>query len=159
MFYTLTNKRSVEFSPRGNPMRDVFELKRELDGNNHLIKTGEENLYEIIQSFKSQCTVENIVRRFENGDISALSRVQGMYIDATVLPSNLHEANLILNNARNIYNNLPVEDRKKYTTFDEFIANFGSIEKINSFLSSKMPQNASKTASESISTEEVTNNE
>lgn len=93
----------------GSDVKPVFKLV-----GNHLVKQSEIIISEYINSFRDECLIENIIRRFNNGDLSALNRVQGAYIDSTQLPKDIHTANKMLNYAQTIYNSLG-SDLKKIT--------------------------------------------
>ena len=134
MFKTQYSKHERRHAPSGDRMRVKYELVIDPDGNRHLEESGVEDQYERIQSFKDGCTIENIVRRALNGDPNALSRAQGVYCDATLLPNDLIAADEVVRRAEAIYKALPASQRAEFGTFREFISNFGSLEKIQAFL-------------------------
>lgn len=121
--------------PIGNGERSVFE-ERVVDGKKRLVITGKENVKDFIESSKAETLISNIMKRFEQGDVSVLSRKQGFYGDVTSMPSNLAEAQNILITLENQFNSLPVEVRKKFdNSFDNYVktvSNVGSIDEFNS---------------------------
>lgn len=114
----------------GSDVKPVFKLV-----GNHLVKQSEIIISEYINSFRDECLIENIIRRFNNGDLSALNRVQGAYIDSTQLPKDIHTANKMLNYAQTIYNSLGSDLKKDYPDFSSFIDTFANVESINQFVS------------------------
>ena len=113
-------------TPCGDTVRETFQVKSNSDGTRELVKNGEILISDYVNSFRDECLIENIVRRYQNGDINALNRVQGAYIDQTILPKDLHQAHLLLENARGYYENCSEDIKDKYRTFSDFIAAFGS---------------------------------
>lgn len=99
------------------------------DGTIELIPTGEHDLYADIQSHKDSCDLQTIIRQYFNGDPAALSRVQGVYMDVTELPDNIHEAMQLMDNARKDFDKLPVDVKERFD-FDanKFLASLGTQE-------------------------------
>lgn len=86
------SSRSRFFSPSGTGIDDVFQPVYCKGDCRVLKKVGDRNLYEIIQSYKEECSVKRIVERYQSGDLSALRRVQALYTDVVDSPSTLVEA-------------------------------------------------------------------
>ena len=53
---------------------------------------GRENIYEKIQECLEPTKIENIIRRFEEGDPTALGHESGIYADISDMPTNIIEA-------------------------------------------------------------------
>lgn len=133
-FYTALHLRSGRvFSPAGAKTKVTYRLQIEPDGNRNLVETGVENVYEKIQSYKESSLIENIVKRAANGDPTALSQRQGVYIDTTLLPTDLITANEAVRRAEAVYKSLPSEVRSEYGGFKEFVEAFGTLEGIQVF--------------------------
>lgn len=88
----------------------VFDENGTLD----LEPKGKENLYDYIQSHKDSCDIKLIVDRCARGDLSALSKAQGMYGDFTAMPKTYAEALQALTDAEHFFMSLPVETRSKF---------------------------------------------
>lgn len=100
-----------------------------LDGKRKLIKDNPKPIYEMIQASREQCEIERIVKRALNGDISVLNAMEGQYIDITGAPKSLAHAQQIIINAKNDFDKLDVETKKKFDNNVEiFIATAGSKE-------------------------------
>lgn len=120
-FGTRFNRPDVIPSPVGNGERDIFE-ERVVDGVKQLVVTGKENFKAFIEASKNETLISNIMKRFEQGDVAALSRVQGFYGDVTGMPSNLAEAQNMLIFLENKFNALPLDIKKKFdNSFDKYV--------------------------------------
>lgn len=118
------------FTPRvryyanpGSRLRPVYSPRFDDNGVMELIQTGEEDLYDFIQSFKESVDIHVILDRYRRGDINALSRVQGAYGDFTTVPKTYAEALNALISAENYFNGLPLEVRAQFGhSFQQFLA-------------------------------------
>lgn len=77
-------------SPVGSRLRSRFR-KDCRENPPKLVKIGETNQYEIIQSYKDSCDISKLVARAVAGDISVLQRVQGIYSDISNVPQTMTE--------------------------------------------------------------------
>lgn len=110
------------FSPAGSPM--VTQYRMIVDpatGCRDLEKCGELNLQERIDSFAEDCKIDNILRRFAAGDVTALNRGTAQYVDLSAYPKNFHEATAQINRVKSFYNNLSDDLHEQYPTFDKFL--------------------------------------
>ena len=76
----------------GSPVKVLYRGKYDANGRVVLEKSGEENLYDYIQSFRDSVDLNVILARFSNGEVDALSKAQGFYADVTDFPKNMAEA-------------------------------------------------------------------
>lgn len=102
------------FSPSGTGKEDVFQPVFVKGDCRVLKKVGESDFYEIIQSFKEECSVKRIVERYQAGDLQALRRVQGLYIDVVDAPSSLVEAYETINGVKDAFTSLTPEAQAYY---------------------------------------------
>lgn len=120
-------------SPIGNGERSIFEERVE-NGKRSLVVTGKENLKDFIEASKAETLISNIMKRFEQGDVNALSRVQGFYGDVTSMPSNLADAQKVLINLESQFNSLPADVRKKFdNSFDKYVQDVSSLKSVDEF--------------------------
>lgn len=116
-------------SPPGNPIKDLFTSKMMKDGQIKLIKTGEQNTDEAINSFRESTDLHTILARFLNGDLEALNKFQPVYADLTNMPHSLPEALQVINNYRDAYNALPINVRRQFDNdYNKWLASAGSEE-------------------------------
>lgn len=85
-FPTLFDKRARVHCDSGNPMKKVFKPIVRDDGVVELVEAGQESLYDFIQSWKDSVDINVILARYANGDVDALSKVQGAYGDFSQFP-------------------------------------------------------------------------
>lgn len=120
--YTRFDRPSTVESPIGNGERSIFE-ERIIDGERHLVVTGKEDFKSFIEGSKEETMIDNIIQRFNNGDLTVLQRKQGFYADVTNMPGSLAEAQNMLIHLENNFNSLPVEDKQLFdNSFDKYVA-------------------------------------
>lgn len=120
-------------SPIGNGERSIFEERIE-NGKRSLVVTGKENLKDFIEASKAETLISNIMKRFEQGDVNALSRVQGFYGDVTSMPTNLADAQKVLINLETQFNSLPVDVRQKFdNSFDKYVQEVSNVKSVDEF--------------------------
>lgn len=107
----------------GNPVKPVYELRYSRDGVPDLEQVGQEDLYGYIQSHRDSVDVHALVKRFQNGDTSALTRAQGFYGDITGMPTTYAEMLNSLARSEAIFNHLSAEVKSRFNnSFSEWLA-------------------------------------
>lgn len=114
MFKTQYDARSRCYTSVGNPIVETFTGRYDKNGDLQLVKTGTENLYDKIQAEAAACDMDNILRRFANGDISVLSQSQGVYADVADVPMHFTDALNMVHSVEDAFNKLPADEREKY---------------------------------------------
>ena len=76
----------------GNPIKQLYSGSYNERGQIELKEDGTEDIYAYIQSFAESTDIHSILRRFENGEVDVLEKVQGFYGDVTVMPKTYAEA-------------------------------------------------------------------
>ena len=123
MFRTQYDKPRRVFSCVGSPEKVLYQPCFDENGVMDLVEVGKEDLYGYIQSHKDSVDIHVILKRFEQGDVAALSRVQGTYGDFTEMPKTYAEALNAMIHAENYFNGLPVEVRAEFGhSFQQFLA-------------------------------------
>lgn len=86
-------KFNTQYDPReriqtcsGSPLKQLFTGRYNERGQIELTEDGTENIYEYIQSFAESTDIHSILRRYQNGEVDVLSKVQGVYTDITEMP-------------------------------------------------------------------------
>lgn len=101
----------------------VFDRK----GVMSLEESGIENLYDYIQSHAQSVDIHVLLQRYQQGDLTVLSRVQGTYGDFTQMPTTFAGALNTLIAAEQYFDSLPVDVRAKFGhSFSQFIASMDS---------------------------------
>lgn len=128
-FKTQYDVRQRRRSDPGDPIKVTYSGRYDENGRVILEETGKVNLYDEIQSHADSVNLNLILKRFTEGDTSALSRVQGFYADLTQMPTNLAESLNQIKIAEETFNALPVEERAKFDhNLGQFLASIGTPE-------------------------------
>ena len=102
------------YTTTGNPIVETFTGRYDQNGDLQLVCTGIENLYDKIQAEAAACDMDNILRRFANGDISVLSQSQGVYADVADAPMHFTDALNMVRSVEDAFGQLPADEREKY---------------------------------------------
>lgn len=134
----LIEARKRHFSPTGNGMLNVYQEQIDKKGHKGLVKTGETNVYEMIQADLEQSRIENILHRLAMGDLEALNQKNATYFDATVMPKELRDTLNIVLKAKYEFEKMPVEVKELFhNSPDEYVSQMGTKE----FLDKMTPYN------------------
>ena len=98
----------------GDPVKKQFVGRYDYNGNVELVEEGIRNVYDEIQSFADECSMDSILRRFAAGDVSVLSKSQGVFVDASQLPEHFVDMCNLVADVERKFNLLPVEERAAY---------------------------------------------
>lgn len=98
------------------------------DDRIYLVESGRIDLWAMHDAGAESCDINNIVARFQNGDISVLQRVQGTYADVSGLPSDLRGMIDLGRSSVDLYEKLPESVKSKFPTVDSWISAIGSRE-------------------------------
>lgn len=80
-------------------------------------------LYSFIQSHADSVDIHVLLARYKNGEVDALSRVQGAYGDFTDMPTTYAELLNRVNEGKAFFESLPVDIRAKFDhNFAQFMA-------------------------------------
>ncbi len=114
MFRTQYDRVDRVYTNHGDSEVTTFTGRYDENGDLQLVKTGTENLYDKIQAEAAACDMDNILRRFANGDISVLSQSQGIYADVSSAPMHFTDALNMVRSVEEEFDRLPAEEREKY---------------------------------------------
>lgn len=124
-------------SNSGDYLNPTYSPKVHDDGSIDLVETGVVDTYQEIQAWKDSCDIHAILRRYFNGDASALSKNAPLFGDFTEAPKSLAEYYQRMIDAEAAFNRLPVETRAKFNhSASEFFSSIGS-EKFNEIMGIK----------------------
>lgn len=122
-FKTQYDARDRIFSDPGSPEHITYAGHYDEKGRVVLEESGRENIYEFIQSHAESCDIHVLMKRYQNGDVDALSQKQGFYGDFLDFPKTYAEALNHMNEMERQFMALPVETREKFgNSFTEFLA-------------------------------------
>ena len=122
-FKTQFDARDRIFSDPGSPEHITYAGHYDDKGRVVLEESGRENIYDFIQSHAESCDIHVLMKRYQNGDVEALSQKQGFYGDFLDFPKTYAEALNQINEMERQFMSLPVETREKFgNSFTEFLA-------------------------------------
>ncbi len=115
------------YQPAGSPVKILYGPVFDARGVMSLEEIGKHDLYAEIQSHADSVDIHVILQRFEAGDTSVLSRIQGTYGDFTEMPRTFAEALNTIIAAEQYFDSLPVDVRARFDhSFSQFIASMDS---------------------------------
>lgn len=114
MFRRIDDPHVLFESCPGSP--DVIKWYKTVDDDGYecLKECGVESLYDEIQSHKDSVDIHVILAKYAAGDLSALSRRQGMYGDFSEVPTSLVEVIQMVNEAERTFMELPLDVRDSF---------------------------------------------
>lgn len=122
-FSTQYDKRGRFFTFPGSPIHKTYGGHYDEKGRVVLEETGQENIYDYIQSFADSCDIHVLMKRFQGGYPTALSARQGFFGDVLDFPKTYAEALNHMHEMEERFMELPVEIRAKFNhSFQEFLA-------------------------------------
>lgn len=126
-FVSMFSEKKIVYSEPGSRIKDEFQLRITENGKD-LVKTGESNLYEYIQSHKDSVDIHKILERCALlDDYSILNRMPAQFMDVTYMPKTLAEAYSAIKDAENFFERMPIEIKQSYDSdFTQFLASLGS---------------------------------
>lgn len=111
----------------GSRVKVLYAPEFDDDGRMHLVESGREDLYGYIQSHKDSVDINVLLKRYQNGDATALNRAQAFFMDTTGLPQTHAEWLNRVNQGRQFFDSLPAETRARFgNDFNRFIASMDS---------------------------------
>lgn len=109
----------------GERTRFTYEMEVNGRGVTELKVTGKEDIYEQIQGYKDEVTIDKILQRVAVGDMSDF-RADGIYQDISEIPNNFIEARQSMQKLTNLWAKLKPEVKQKYNwNVEEFLAAAG----------------------------------
>lgn len=122
MFRTQYDRQRVTCQP-GSRIHKSYGGHYDEKGRIVLEETGQVNLYDEIQSYKDSVDIHVLMKRYQNGDVEALSQRQGFFGDVLDFPTTYAEALNHMNEMERQFMALPLEVREKFGySFSEFLA-------------------------------------
>lgn len=128
MIRTKFTKHKRYFSPIGSKLLNVYQEQiNKKSGKKELVKTGETNIYEMIQQELEQTKIETIIHKLAMGDLSVLKQADITYVDATEMPTTLMEFQNIVVKAKQEFDKFPEEVRKEFNnSAEKYVSEMGT---------------------------------
>lgn len=123
-------KRSERFTSNpGQRMKQNYTATQLSDGVIRLVEADVTDLREYINSFAESCSIEHILALCAAGDTSVLSRVQGAYIDTTMMPKTFRDMLDVVIDGKSKFESLPIEVKNAFgNNFESWFSEAGSEE-------------------------------
>ena len=126
-FKTQYDARERTCSNPGDPIHITYAGHYDEKGRVVLEESGRENIYDQIQSHAESCDIHVLMKRYINGDVSALSQAQGQYLDVTEFPKTYADMLNFVNDMERSFMSLPADVRAKFgNSFSEYLAASGA---------------------------------
>lgn len=107
----------------GSRIKKLYAPRFDENGVMDLVEKGEEDLYGYIQSHRDSVDIHILLKRYAQGDVDALSRVQAAYGDFTGFPTTYAGMLNAINDGKQYFEGLPVDVRAQFNhNFAEFMA-------------------------------------
>nr|CDL65903.1 unnamed protein product [uncultured bacterium] len=114
MFRSQFDDHDRVYCSSGSPIHIVYQGRYDDDGVFDLFPSGQDNIYDQIQSHRDSVDIHVLLDRYQRGDVDVLSARQGVYGDFTGMPASYSEIlNAVLAGER-AFMDLPVDERAKY---------------------------------------------
>lgn len=128
MIYSLLNRpEKIKTNPGTEYINTYQEIIDKKSGKLRLEKTGETNVYEMIQKDAESCKIENILHAVAMGDLNALQQREATYCDATTMPKSLREAQDLVIRLKDEFYKMPLEVRKEFENSPEvYVSEMGT---------------------------------
>ena len=99
----------------GSPIKDLYILD-----NDKLVHCGIENSQEIIDSFKDSTDIKLLISRIAEGEYDLLVKRQGYFIDTTLFPKSVVDAQNSIRMSKAMYDSLPEDIKTEIGSFSKF---------------------------------------
>lgn len=86
-----------------------------------LSQDGEVDIYDSIQEMSDYVDIDNIVRRYNNGEIDVLEKVQGFYGDLTTMPVNMRGIYDLNAKGKSLFDALPDSVKDQIGDYKSFM--------------------------------------
>ena len=107
---------------------------------------GQTDWYGYIQASLEETLMENIISKYESGNIEILNQINRVYGDNTEVPTNLMEAQKQIMEVQNIWSELPLEVRNEFNNnVYEFMAEIPESQWQDRILDTKFAKDLKKT--------------
>lgn len=116
----------VFYSETGSPYLDEYEYEVNKAGEKKLVKTDRKiDVFERIQADFPSTDINVLMKRFALGDTSAINVKEGMYFDATQMPTTYAELFNRAEQAKQYFEKLPADFKEMFNnSYEQFFTEF-----------------------------------
>lgn len=128
-FRTQFDRTTFPPSEPGSGVKITYSGSYDDRGRVVLKESGKVDLYGEIQSYAQSVDIHTLIKRFTNGDPSALSARQGLFADVTMMPTTYAEFLNKMISMENGFNALPIDVKAKFgNSFQQFLAESSALD-------------------------------
>ena len=139
-------------SPSGSRYRKNYLKAYNDDGTSELIENGIEDVYDSIQKAAPGNVIEDLIRRAQSGDVTAIPAPIDSFVDIADMPTDLLSMHSKLMQCRAQYDSLPADVRSLFNnSYSDFLKSVGDgslAEKLSQLSQNSGPQVSPLTADE-----------
>lgn len=147
-FRTQFDVKGRVFIEPGKAEKTTLKLDFDKKGSMNLKESGKVNLYEEIQSHAESVDIHILLKRYANGDASALQQRIGDFVDLTAVPNTFAQILNVVNDAETTFAGLPADIRENFDNDPKkFLASFDNMDLLNSKLRRKNETETNATTS------------
>lgn len=123
-FYSNNNRPATIPMPKTNTLEPEYKEKISKNGKKELVQTGVTNIYEKIQDARQGSELATLINQYKmKVNENNILELEKTIVDLTNIPTNLIEAQNMINDAKNTFNLMPTEIKQTYNNnFNEFLA-------------------------------------
>lgn len=103
-----------KFSVSGTGFEVTFRPVMNDDGECDVVVDSKIDFYAMIQSHKDGTDLHTMIARYENGDVNALNRTNGMFADLTTAPKSLIDFHNKITSAEEVFHRLPLDIQREF---------------------------------------------
>lgn len=107
----------------GERYKTLYSVQFDENGCIELVETGKKDVYADIQMWTESCKIQNILERYQQGEIDVLKRAKGFYADVSEFPKTYSEVFNRIQETQHFFDGLPVEIKQRYNNdYRQFLA-------------------------------------
>lgn len=117
------NNRGRFITNPGCRFNPTYSVVYDKNGVKDLEVSGRVDTYAEIQSFADSVDINLILERFANGDVDAINRRTGQYLDLTGMPKDIFQVFQLVADATDYFEHLPADFKSMYgNSVSQFLA-------------------------------------
>lgn len=126
--YKIDFAAEIRPTPAGNKFLATYTLST-LEGRETLERTGQNNIYDMIQADLEDSKIENVIKKVMMGDMSVLRQSEPQYVDASTMPNDMMTIQNIIVKTKQEFEKMPEEVKKLFNySAEQYVNEMGTKE-------------------------------